>query len=389
MEFEFALDGSSRLALGFGLANEPDRLRLATVRDPLAHQLSISAGPVPHQTAVNTDGLKVTVGPQDGERKGIPSEQTGFVLRRKDEQVWTDEHGKQAFVALQGLRLGAVQHLSGTAAYVPMSPALERLRAAMESLDYLQPERPGPRRQHDRDEIADQMTSDGGNVASVLLNSAEKTTHCFFPPPIPRSREDARKQPSPEWTQADLPLREAVAKWMGYLGLASGLMTRLTRPTKIELLASVADGQPRRSLADLGYGVSQVLPVIVAGLLGNGERLLVVDLPEAHLHPAAQAGIGDFLCALALAGQRLLVETHSEMLFHRLRLRAAQSSRVGELVNVLFLDGVGADQCLQNPRKIELAAEAELHWPAAFLVEPGEEELAIRLAQDANQNRQR
>lgn len=78
------------------------------------------------------------------------------------------------------------------------------------------------------------------------------------------------------------------------------------------------------NLADVGYGVSQVLPVIVLlHFVPEGSVILCED-PEAHLHPMAQSGLADLFVEVAKKRKlQVLIETHSEHLFRRLQVLMA------------------------------------------------------------------
>ena len=78
---------------------------------------------------------------------------------------------------------------------------------------------------------------------------------------------------------------------------------------------------PWRNLADVGYGVSQALPLMVELLREGGEdRLFLLQQPEVHLHPSAQAALGSLFCRTAWAIRQLIVETHSDHLIDRVRM---------------------------------------------------------------------
>ena len=80
------------------------------------------------------------------------------------------------------------------------------------------------------------------------------------------------------------------------------------------------------NLPFVGYGVSQVLPIAIDAILGREEQEFIVQQPEVHLHPRAQAAVGDLIYELALADQkRFFVETHSDFLIDRFRLRMSQN----------------------------------------------------------------
>jgi len=80
------------------------------------------------------------------------------------------------------------------------------------------------------------------------------------------------------------------------------------------------------NLADVGFGASQVLPIVIEGFYARDRAMLLVEQPEIHLHPRAQANLGDLLIDIATSGGRktLLVETHSEHVLSRIRRRVAE-----------------------------------------------------------------
>ena len=75
-----------------------------------------------------------------------------------------------------------------------------------------------------------------------------------------------------------------------------------------------------RNLVDAGYGVNQILPVILELSRSVESPVLLLQQPEVHLHPSAQAGLGPVLCDVAATKQQVLVETHSDHLIDRVRM---------------------------------------------------------------------
>jgi len=93
---------------------------------------------------------------------------------------------------------------------------------------------------------------------------------------------------------------------------------------------------------DIGIGVAQALPIVV-GTLDSKCRLLAVEQPELHLHPSAQARMGDLFISAAKAGRQFILETHSELFILRLLKRIRQTT-VGEVADKplrLTPDGLG------------------------------------------------
>jgi hypothetical protein len=97
---------------------------------------------------------------------------------------------------------------------------------------------------------------------------------------------------------------------------------------------------PPRNLIDVGYGVSQVLPVITEILRPGSPPMFLLQQPEVHLHPSAQASLGSFFCDAAAAGRQLIVETHSDHLIDRVRMdvRDGVSDLKPEDVSILFFE---------------------------------------------------
>ena len=73
-----------------------------------------------------------------------------------------------------------------------------------------------------------------------------------------------------------------------------------------------------------GFGLTQVLPVVVAALSANRNDLVLIENPEVHLHPAGQAAMGEFLSEVASAGVQVVLETHSDHVLNGIR-RAVKS----------------------------------------------------------------
>jgi len=130
---------------------------------------------------------------------------------------------------------------------------------------------------------------------------------------------------------------------------------------------------------DVGIGVSQVLPVLVSAYAST-DKLLAIEQPEIHLHPALQAELGDVFIESALGEGRntFLIETHSEHLLLRIMRRMRETSAgklpdgVPELrpedVMVLFVEPDGPRSLI---REMPLSERGELvkAWPGGFFEE--------------------
>lgn len=97
---------------------------------------------------------------------------------------------------------------------------------------------------------------------------------------------------------------------------------------------------PARNLIDVGYGVSQALPLLTALLRADGPELFLLQQPEVHLHPRAQAALGSLFCDLAAPGRQLIVETHSDYLIDRVHMdiRDQVTQLKPEDVSILYFE---------------------------------------------------
>jgi hypothetical protein len=151
-----------------------------------------------------------------------------------------------------------------------------------------------------------------------------------------RTYERRRETPRPEGDHMPLVLarlkaaesREWSALWedLQRFGAESGLfrsvdIKRLGRKKSDPFQVEISVEGPPANLVDVGYGVSQVLPIAVDCLRSEPGQLLLMQQPEVHLHPRAQAQLGTFLGHLVKHRKnRFVIETHSDYLIDRIRL---------------------------------------------------------------------
>lgn len=188
------------------------------------------------------------------------------------------------------------------------------------------------------------------------------------------------------WQERVTTLQHATSEWLQHLGLAGQAQVSGSErygSEHVDIRMTLQSGGKSRDITEVGFGISQVLPVIIGALLQTKGSLFIVDLPEAHLHPRPQAEIADLFCSLAMCGRSALVETHSEMFFHRLRLRAAMDPELMKRIAVYFVDAPNADGTCRPPREVGLSFDEELTWPAGFLQEALESEIQIKSVRKA------
>ncbi len=93
-----------------------------------------------------------------------------------------------------------------------------------------------------------------------------------------------------------------------------------------------------RRPANIGYGLTYAFPILVAGLIAKPGQTIVIDSPEAHLHPKGQSLMGEFLAMLAHAGVQIIIETHSDHVLNGVRLAVNRGNMPSEDVAIHFFN---------------------------------------------------
>jgi hypothetical protein len=187
------------------------------------------------------------------------------------------------------------------------------------------------------------------------------------------------------WSQGDEEeARERVLEGLRVMTLAADMDVRsITRGQGTAMVeVRVAPHEKGRSvtLADVGYGVSQVLPLLAQDAQLSDSNLLVYQ-PEAHLHPLAQSRLADVFVASVKRGNRAYVETHSEHLVLRLQALIAGGTIEPDRVRVFCVEHDGHKSTVQSMLFDERGIPKS-RWPRGFL------DTGLELARDLAQKRQ-
>lgn len=146
-----------------------------------------------------------------------------------------------------------------------------------------------------------------------------------------------------EWQEQGAPQLTQLKRALRLLRLLSSVRTTRLRSGIFEVNVQPHNSTMSVSLADVGFGIGQLLPILVADLQLPKGSTLAVSQPEIHLHPSAQADFADYLVRRVRATKnRYLIETHSEYFFNRLRVRVAQGTLSPDDLSVIYLcnDGI-------------------------------------------------
>lgn len=220
----------------------------------------------------------------------------------------------------------------------------------------------------------------GEHTAAVLDLHRETQVECF-------KSSDASMLIGAE--KVKVPLLNAVQDWLSYLGVAESVSTTDLGKIGHQLQVSIDKGAKPHDLTNVGVGVSQLLPLVVMSLLANSPSLLIFEQPELHLHPKVQARLADFFFSLSLLGKQCLLETHSEYLVERFRLRIAQApgEALHEKVRIYFTQKVDNKTVCKEVKLTKYGAIID--WPDDFFDQAENETEAILRAAQAKRRSER
>ncbi len=173
-------------------------------------------------------------------------------------------------------------------------------------------------------------------------------------------------------------LRRQFNAWAGQLFPgAEGNATMIEKTNLVRLELRIGSIGDFRRPANIGYGLTYAFPVIIAGLLAKKGQILIIDSPEAHLHPMGQSQMGRFLVQVAASGVQVLVESHSDHVLNGVRLAVRDNVIEPEKVAIHFFTVAGhADE--RPPRVISPLIDRFgnlSEWPAGFF-DQSEKDLA-------------
>jgi predicted ATPase len=140
------------------------------------------------------------------------------------------------------------------------------------------------------------------------------------------------------------------------------------------------------NIADVGFGVSQVLPIIVECFYCKPNSTLIIEQPEIHLHPSVQSALADLLIGAVNSREsekdrnlQLIIESHSEHFLRRLQRRISEGIIDANKVVIYFCQPKDSGSILQK-LNIDLLGNIS-NWPPDFFGDTAEDLIAMTKAQ--------
>jgi predicted ATPase len=170
-------------------------------------------------------------------------------------------------------------------------------------------------------------------------------------------------------------LKRQVERWMQQFFPGAGLrvsQVQVAGPPLMELplmtlgfRTSIEDDFYRPQ--SVGYGLTHVLPILVGGLAAATGRMFIVENPEAHLHPAAQAQMASFLASVAAAGAQVIIESHSDHILNGLRRTVKEGVLTPDEVAIHYFQSRDSDSHAARVTSPRINASGQINeWPVGF-----------------------
>ncbi len=197
----------------------------------------------------------------------------------------------------------------------------------------------------------------GDKAVGVLFDAIDKVTDLT----IPAMKAEA---------VSTLRLGDNVSAWMSYI-MGTKITAKVEKVNSDDLRLTYTMGDVAKenvfSPLNSAFGYSYLLPIVTAVLTAKKNGGILLENPEAHLHPAAQFRLGLFLAVAAEQGIQLIIETHSDHLLNGIRVAAKEKKISSDNVSILyFADSDG----YHDAQRIVLDEEGDLdRWPEGFFDE--------------------
>jgi predicted ATPase len=173
----------------------------------------------------------------------------------------------------------------------------------LRGLTYITAERIGPREFYPIEESAIVVGPAGEHALSVLhLGRDERVTDGLLLEGVPPTR-----------------LRQVEARMRQFFPGCGLEVLQVPQANAVTLGLRTSDDTSFHRPIHVGFGLTQILPIIIAALSASAGDILLIENPEVHLHPAGQARMGQFLAEVAKAGVQVIVETHSDHVLNGIR----------------------------------------------------------------------
>lgn len=336
----------------------------------------------------NVDRFEVTITPDYGEDAFPPPTRLRFIKLSKHEYEISYERARNRIASTSDRNQFISGSMNGTVRFINLLPQIVQLKdrpdqsapfliprvnlilqALFGSFSYIGPLREEPARRYIYEDEVMEVGTKGENAPYILLAQRDAvvsdTVHFDYDENVFRRVERET-------------LGAALDRWLKAMKVQGFQVESSKEMIHVSMKTNSSD-RTEVSIADVGFGVSQVFPILLEGLRMDRGATLFLEQPEIHLHPRLQMYLADYLIGLAISGKGAVVETHSDHLINRLVRRIVEDHdhNIANLIQIYFVRGGDDGSIIEDVRIDPL--QGIVNWPDEFFDQAASElEATIR-----------
>jgi predicted ATPase len=264
----------------------------------------------------------------------------------------------------------------------PSDKSKAGLREIVDTIQFLQAERYGPRINY---ELA---TSGGfhkdwlgtkGEFTSEFLSRSGRSERLFVG--AVNVSEDALLDPRLHPQEEQTSLVPQLDAWLKEISPGMSVTSKLFKEASTSVNVFEQNGNKALKPHNVGFGVSYALSIVTALLYTRKGGLVIIENPEAHLHPKGQSYLGRLIALTAQAGVQVIVETHSDHLLNGIRVVTRLEDGFDPKLFTLYY--ISQNEGESNAEKITITKDGKLsNWPDGFFDQQAQDMFMIMTGQD-------
>ncbi len=215
---------------------------------------------------------------------------------------------------------------------------------------------------------ADRVYTWGGNAPESVGDAGENTVAAIL---SARNREIGIIKTGGKKASPAKPFEEVIALKLKEMGLIESFEVENVSGQLYRVKVRAKGSRDGVDLPDVGFGISQVLPVLVQCFYAPANAIIIMEQPEIHLHPSAQSALADVMIDVINSREdgkdrniQLIIETHSEHFLRRLQRRIAEDAISQEKVSAYFAN-INKYPATLEPLQIDMYGTIR-NWPKNF-----------------------
>ena len=272
------------------------------------------------------------------------------------EWVFVGERDEMS-MGVESVRINCIEQESPEVLRHLLPPSREEnpLAARLRNLAYLTAERLGPRESYilEDPQLTPVIGSTGEHAVSILHSGRDaRVLDGLLVEKVPPTR-----------------LRQTEARMGLFFSGCELAVEKIPQANAVTLGLRTSRGTEFHRPIHTGFGLTQVLPIVVAALSADREDLLLIENPEVHLHPAGQVLMGQFIAEVASAGVQVIIETHSDHVLNGIRRAVKDQVLLPDAVALHFFQPRGTGEQDESSQVLSPSLDAEGNvdvWPKGF-----------------------